>query len=99
MKNWMTSVSGILDLISKIGLAMISVQVPSALQTPQLTHYWLIFTFAVTLIAAASKSVIGFNMKDAQSIPVIAQTIVQNGGLVATAQMAPPLAKTTPPNS
>ena len=95
MSNWKTSISGILSLISVIGLAIISVQVPTALATPALTHYWLIFTFVVTLIAAVSKSVIGFNMKDAHSIPVIAQAIVANGGLQKIAQEAVPVAPAT----
>ena len=95
MKDWMTTVSGILGLMSTIGLALISVQIPSALATPALTHYWLIFTFVVTLIAAVSKAVIGFNMSDAHSVPVIAQAIVANGGLQKIAQESVPVAPAT----
>jgi hypothetical protein len=86
MSNWKTSISGILSLISVIGLAIISVQVPTALATPTLTHYWLMLTFGVTIISAIAKAVIGLNMNDAHSIPVIARTIVANGGLVATSE-------------
>jgi len=91
MKNWMTSVSGILGLISTIGLTLISVQIPTALVTPTLTHYWLWLTFIVTIIAAVSKAVVGFMMNDAQSVSVIAQAIVANGGLSKTAAEAVPM--------
>jgi len=89
--NWMSTAQGILGLVQVIGLALMTVQVPSALATPTLTHFWLWLTFFCTIIVAVSKAVIAYYQVDAHSIPVIAQTIVANGGLVKTAEAAPPI--------
>lgn len=90
MQNWKTTVQGLLGLISVIGLAVISVQVPTALATPTLTHYWLILVFVVTIISAVAKAVIGFTQNDAKTVSEIAQKIVEGGGLAQTASAAPP---------
>ena len=86
--NWMTTASAILSLISKIGLALATAQIPNQLQTPNITHYWLWFTWAVTALAAVSGAVIGFLQKDAQSVPVITAVIQANGGVQMTARLA-----------
>jgi hypothetical protein len=81
-----SSISGVLGLINVLCLTLSGLQIPAALATPGIAHVWLWITFVILAVSAICQCVVKFLQNDAHSIPVIARTIVANGGLVATAE-------------
>ena len=90
ISHWKTTANGILSLITTVCLALGSMQVPTALQTPQVSHIWLWVTFGSALTSAICRAIIGMLQSDAQPANVVAQQIVAAGGLEKSADTAPP---------
>jgi hypothetical protein len=69
MKNWKTTVNGILALLITVLTAVLSYQVPTALLTPQASRAWLWVTAICTLVCAIARAVVGFLQNDAPPNP------------------------------
>jgi hypothetical protein len=60
-----TSIQGALGLIITIALVLTSIQIPSSLATPEVTHIWLWVTTILAVVAAVARAVVGFLQGDA----------------------------------
>lgn len=87
--NWKTTVNGILSFLIATLTTLIAFQVPAALLTPGADKTLLYATTFANLVVALCRVWVGMLQTDAQTVPVIAQTIVASGGLNQTASTAP----------
>ena len=72
-----TTVNGILAFLIAILTPLMSIQVPSALATPNTSHFWLWFQFGVIVVLGALRGAVGFFQGDSDTtkalIPGVAE--------------------------
>ena len=62
-----STIQGVLSLLIVVGLSLQTLQMPSALSTPNSSHILAWVTFAATTIVTVAKAVLAFTQGDATS--------------------------------